>query len=152
MTVITDKLEVDAALVLSPPLYQRSVLRVFKAIKSYTERREFKTRMWCHRGSYSEPRAPKATPPLLLVPARKLERQAPLPRPQSRPSQFSSFACFAPRSKFRNPGNFCLWNPGSWTLGFGIQLTESGIPRMTEIQNPSFTYKESRMRNSQRGI
>ena len=48
--MITDKLEVDASLVLSPSPYQWSVLRVFKASQSYTERREFKTRMRCHRG------------------------------------------------------------------------------------------------------
>ena len=25
-------------------------------------------------------------------------------------------------SRFRNPGNFCLWNPESWALESGIQL------------------------------
>ena len=41
----TDKLEVDGALILPPSLYQCSVLRVFKASQSYTERREVETRM-----------------------------------------------------------------------------------------------------------
>ena len=43
-----------------PSLHQCSVSRVFKASQSYTERREVETRMWCHRGSNSRPRTPKA--------------------------------------------------------------------------------------------
>ena len=43
--VITDKLEIDVAPLLAPPLHQCSVLRVFKARQSYTERREVETRM-----------------------------------------------------------------------------------------------------------
>ena len=30
-------------------------------------------------------------------------------------------------SRFQNPENNCLWDPGSWTLESGIQLKESGI-------------------------
>ena len=41
----TDKLEVDGTLILPPSLHQCSVLRVFKASQSYTERREVETRM-----------------------------------------------------------------------------------------------------------
>ena len=68
----TDKLEVDGALILPPSLHQCSVLRVFKASQSYTERREVETRIWCHQGSNSGPRAPKVAhlptvPPLLLT-------------------------------------------------------------------------------------
>ena len=41
--IITDKLEVDGALLLPPSLHQCSFLRVFKASQSYTERREAET-------------------------------------------------------------------------------------------------------------
>ena len=58
-------------------------------------------------------------------------------------------------SRFRNPGNVCLWipesgkillleykrNPESWVLECGIQLKESRIPLMIGIQNPSYTDK-----------
>ena len=53
---------------------------------------------------------------------------------------------------FRNPGNFCLWNPElrkiflwnpkSWTLESRIQLKESGIRLTIGLQNPSFTDKD----------
>ena len=43
---------------------------------------------------------------------------------------------------FRNPEKFCLWNPESWTLEFGISLTIG-------VRNPSPT---SRDWNSVRGI
>ena len=53
---------------------------------------------------------------------------------------------------FRNPGNFCLWNPESskcllWNPEFcslesGMQLKESGIPPTIGIQNPSSTEKD----------
>ena len=43
------------------------------------------------------------------------------------------------KSRFRNPRNFCLWNPESWALESGIQLKESGIPLTIGIQNPSST-------------
>ena len=42
-------------------------------------------------------------------------------------------------SGFRNPWNFCLWNPESWGLESGIQLREIGIPLRIWIQNPSST-------------
>ena len=45
-------------------------------------------------------------------------------------------------SRFRNPGNFCLWNLESWALESGIQLQESGIPMTVGIQNPSSTEKD----------
>ena len=60
MTLIADKLEVNGAFISPPPptsLHQCTVLRVFKASQSYTERREVKTRMWCHRASNSKLRA-----------------------------------------------------------------------------------------------
>ena len=61
MTVITDKLvEVDGALILSPSLYQCSVLREFKARQNYTVRREVETRMGSHRGLTLGPTALKA--------------------------------------------------------------------------------------------
>ena len=44
-------------------------------------------------------------------------------------------------SGIRNLGNFCLWNPESFTLEFGIQLKESGIPLTIGIRNPSSTDK-----------
>ena len=37
-------------------------------------------------------------------------------------------------SGFRNPYNFCSWNPVSWALESRIQLKESGILLMIEIQ------------------
>ena len=45
VAVITDKLEADGALISPPSLHQCSVLRVFKAGPSYSERREVETRM-----------------------------------------------------------------------------------------------------------
>ena len=39
-------------------------------------------------------------------------------------------------SGFRNPGNFCLWNPEYWALESRIQLLESRIPLKRGIQNP----------------
>ena len=46
VTVITDKIEVDGALILPPPplSIKAPFLRVFKARQSYTERREVETR------------------------------------------------------------------------------------------------------------
>ena len=32
------------------------------------------------------------------------------------------------RPMYRNPANFCSWNPRSWALESGIQLKESGFP------------------------
>ena len=39
------------------------------------------------------------------------------------------------------PGNFCLWNPKSWSVESGIQLKESGIPLTIGTRNPSSTDK-----------
>ena len=58
--VITDKLDVDGAVILPPISINASFLRVFKARQSYTERREVETTIWCHRGSNSRPRTLKA--------------------------------------------------------------------------------------------
>ena len=47
-------------------------------------------------------------------------------------------------SGFKNPGNFCLWNPESgkiWHMESGIRLKESGIPLTIKIQNPRSTDK-----------
>ena len=41
--------------------------------------------------------------------------------------------------EFRNPRNFCLWNPESWALKSGIHLKESRIPLTFGIQNSSST-------------
>ena len=41
---------------------------------------------------------------------------------------------FPGAEEFRNPGNYRLWNPGSWVL-------ESGIPSTIGIQNSSSTDK-----------
>ena len=41
----------------------------------------------------------------------------------------------------RNLGHFCLWNPKSWALEFGIQLKGSGIWPATGMWNLSFTDK-----------
>ena len=51
--------EVHGALILPLPrhLNQSSVLRVFKVIQSYTERRRSWKRIWCHRKSNSGSRA-----------------------------------------------------------------------------------------------
>ena len=38
-----------------------------------------------------------------------------------------------------NLWDFCLRNPESWALEFGIQLKESGISLRIGIQNPSTT-------------
>ena len=46
------------------------------------------------------------------------------------------------KSGFRNPRNFCLWNPESWAFESGIQLKESGIPLIIGIQNLSSTDKD----------
>ena len=43
--IISDKLEVDGALLLPPSLHLFSVLRVFKDSQSYTEKREVEIRM-----------------------------------------------------------------------------------------------------------
>ena len=45
-------------------------------------------------------------------------------------------------SGFRNPGNFCNWNPESWALESGIQVYESRIPITIRIRNPSSTEKD----------
>ena len=45
-------------------------------------------------------------------------------------------------SVFRNPWNFCLWNPESWAMETGIHLKESGILLRIGIQNPSSTDKD----------
>ena len=42
---MTDKLEVDGAFILPPSLHRCSILRVFKARQSYTERREVEAQM-----------------------------------------------------------------------------------------------------------
>ena len=59
-------------------------------------------------------------------------------------------------SVFRNPWNFCLWNPESWAMESGIHLKESGILLRIGIQNPSFTDKdwnqEPEIRNARREI
>ena len=55
----TDKLGVDDVFILRP-LYQCSVLRVFTASLSYTERRKVETRVKCHGESNSRPHTPKA--------------------------------------------------------------------------------------------
>ena len=47
-------------------------------------------------------------------------------------------------SGFRNPGNFCIWNPESWKfllvesgiLGLGIRNTGLGIRNPTNNSNP----------------
>ena len=45
-------------------------------------------------------------------------------------------------SGFLNPANFCLWNPGSYTLQGGIQLKESGIALTIPIHNSGSTGKD----------
>ena len=57
-------------------------------------------------------------------------------------------------SGFRNPGNFCLWDPESGRMGFGIQkhLKESGIPLTNGIRNPCSTDKESEIQYLESGI
>ena len=59
-------------------------------------------------------------------------------------------------SVFRNPWNFCLWNPESWAVESGIHLKESGILLRIGIQNPSSTDKdwnqEPQIRNQRREI
>ena len=48
------------------------------------------------------------------------------------------YSYHARKSGFRgDPGNFCLWNPESWSLESGIQLKESRISLTTGIQSPS---------------
>ena len=44
--------------------------------------------------------------------------------------------------RFRNPGNFCFWNPGSPPWETEIQPQESGIPLTFAIRKPSFTEKD----------
>ena len=44
--------------------------------------------------------------------------------------------------KIWNRGNFCLWNPESWALKFGVQLKVVGIPLMIWIRNQSSIDKE----------
>ena len=44
------------------------------------------------------------------------------------------------KSGFRNPRNFCLWNPESWAFESGTQLKESGIPLIIGIQNPRLSW------------
>ena len=60
------------------------------------------------------------------------------------------------RVRISESGNFCWWNPESWSLESGIQLKESGIPLTIEIQNSSSTDKNWNpvpgIRNPQRGI
>ena len=43
---------------------------------------------------------------------------------------------------FRNPGNFCFWNPGSCPWETEIQLQETGIPLTFAMRNPSSTQKD----------
>ena len=43
---------------------------------------------------------------------------------------------------FRNPGNFCYWNPGSCPWETEIQPQESGIPLTFAIRNPSSAEKD----------
>ena len=52
---------------------------------------------------------------------------------------------FAPCKGIRVPesGNFCLSDPESWTLKFGIHLEESGILLTIGIRNPSSADRES---------
>ena len=62
-------------------------------------------------------------------------------------------------SSILNPGNFYLWNPesrkvllvesGPWTLKSRKRLKESRIPVTIGIRDPSFTDKESGIRNPQ---
>ena len=60
------------------------------------------------------------------------------------------------KSRFRNPGKFCLWNPESWGLESGKQPKESRILLTIGIQNPSSTDKYGNpvpgIRNPQRGF
>ena len=52
---------------------------------------------------------------------------------------FTSFTSLHVReSEFRNPENFCWWNPKSGTLGFGMR----NINKAHGIQNPSSTGKD----------
>ena len=58
-------------------------------------------------------------------------------------------AAFSPHvrnSWFPNPGNFCVWNPGTWALESGIQLKESGIP-LTKNPESSTLNPKSTARN-----
>ena len=52
---------------------------------------------------------------------------------------------FAPWKGIRIPesGNYCLWDPESRTLKFGIQLKESGILLTIGIRNPISADRES---------
>ena len=43
--------------------------------------------------------------------------------------------------EFRNPRNFCLWNPESWALKSGIHLKESRIPLTFGIQKFKFHWQ-----------
>ena len=60
-------------------------------------------------------------------------------------------------SLFQNPGNFCVWIPGSWALESGIQLKESGILLKIGIQcklqvpleSSSWKYPESMAWNAE---
>ena len=58
------------------------------------------------------------------------------------------------KSGFRNPRNFCLWNPESWAFESGIRLKESGIPLTIGIQNLSPTDRNPvpGIRNPRSGI
>ena len=47
--------------------------------------------------------------------------------------------------RIRNPGNSCLWNPGSRVLESEIQLKDNGIPLTIGIRNPRSTNNESRI-------
>ena len=49
--------------------------------------------------------------------------------------------------RFRNRGNFCLWNLEYWALDSGIQLKETRITLTIVIRNASSIDKESRILN-----
>ena len=54
--------------------------------------------------------------------------------------------------KIWNRGNFCLWNPESGALKFGVQLKVFGIPLIIWIRNQSSVDKECGIWNLQHGI
>ena len=64
--------------------------------------------------------------------------------------------CTSPHAResgFRNPRNFCLWNPAGpecWALESGIQLKESGI--LLKIGNPSQSVTKTGIQYLESGI